>query len=40
MVGKNIMELKKNHIPKGLVPVERIFYSNDVSREAAIKIQE
>jgi hypothetical protein len=39
VVGHNIVELKKRHIPKGLVPLERLFDSNDVSREATIKIQ-
>jgi hypothetical protein len=38
--GHNIVELKMNHIPRGLVPLERLFDSYDVSREASIKNQE
>jgi hypothetical protein len=38
--GHNILELKTNHIPRGLVPLERLFNINDVSREASIKNQE
>ena len=34
------MELKTNHIPKGLVPLERRFDNNYVSRKDAIQIQE
>ena len=30
MVGQHIIELKNNFIPKGLVPLERIFDNNDV----------
>jgi hypothetical protein len=40
VVGHNIVELKTNHIPKGLVPLERLFDNNDVSRKVAIKSQE
>jgi hypothetical protein len=40
VVGHNIMELKMNHIPRGLVPLERLFDSHEVSIEAAIKNQE
>jgi hypothetical protein len=40
VVGHNIVELKTNHIPRGLVPLERLFDSHDVSRGAAIKNQE
>jgi hypothetical protein len=40
VVGHNIVELKTNHIPRGLVPLERLFDSHDVSREDAIKNQE
>jgi len=31
------VELKKNHIPKGLVPLERFFDNNDVSKKVATK---
>jgi hypothetical protein len=34
------MELKTNHIPRGLVPPERLFDNNDVSKEASMKNQE
>ena len=30
MGGQKIIELKSNHIPKGLVPLERLFNNNDV----------
>jgi hypothetical protein len=40
VVGHNIVELKNNHIPEGIVPLERLFNSHDVSREDSIKIQE
>ena len=30
MAGKNIIDLKTNYIPKGLVPLERLFDNNDV----------
>jgi hypothetical protein len=40
VVGHINVELKKNHIPRGLVPLERLFNSNDVSREVSIKNQE
>jgi hypothetical protein len=38
--GHDIVELKTKHIPRGLVPLERLFDSNDVSREATMKNQE
>jgi hypothetical protein len=40
VVGHNIVELKMNHIPRVLVPLERLFESNNVSREASIKNQQ
>jgi hypothetical protein len=40
VVGDNIVELKMNHIPRGLVPLESLFNSHDVSREVASKNQE
>jgi hypothetical protein len=30
VAGHNVVEMKTNHIPKGLVPLERLFDSNDV----------
>ena len=35
--GQKIMELKSNHIPKGLLPLERLFDSNDVYKKASKK---
>jgi hypothetical protein len=40
VAGHNIVELKMIHIPMGLVPLEMLFDSHDVSREAAIKNKE
>jgi hypothetical protein len=40
VVGHNIIELKTNHIPRGLVPLERLFENNDVSRKVAIQSKE
>jgi hypothetical protein len=40
VAGHNIVELKKKHIPRGLVPLERLFHNQDVSRGDAIKKQE
>jgi hypothetical protein len=40
VVGHNIMELKTNHIPRGLVLLERLFERNDVSKKTAMKNQE
>ena len=31
----NIVQLPSNHIPKGLVPLEKLFYHNDVSHKPA-----
>ena len=33
LCGKEILQLKGNSIPKGLVPLEKLFYPNDVDRE-------
>ena len=30
IVGQEIIDLKTNHIPRGLVPLERLFDNNDV----------
>jgi hypothetical protein len=40
VVGHKIIELKTNHLPKGLVPLERLFYHNDVSRKVVIQTKE
>ena len=34
------MELKTNHIPKVLVPLEILFERNDVSKKSSIQSQE
>jgi hypothetical protein len=31
IAGRDIVQLPSNHIPRGLVPLERLFDSNDVS---------
>jgi len=36
IVGRDIMKLKINIIPKGLVPLEIFFYNNDVARNPKI----
>jgi hypothetical protein len=40
IVGHKIIELKTNHLPKGLVPLERLFNHNDVSRKVVIQTEE
>jgi hypothetical protein len=40
VVGHDIVELKTNHIPRGLVPLEILFDSNDVYKGTAMKNQE
>ena len=35
--GKHIVQLKSNHIPRGLIPIENIFYQNDVARDPKMK---
>ena len=37
MAGQKIMELKSNHIPKGLVPLEMFFNNNDVYKQVSNK---
>jgi len=37
-IGKErIVQLPSNHIPKGLIPLEKLFYQNDVLYKAAQK---
>ena len=31
--GKNIIQLKSYHIPKGLIPIEKLFDQNDVAKD-------
>jgi hypothetical protein len=40
IVSHKIIELRTNHLPNGLVPLERLFYHNDVSRKFVIQIEE
>jgi hypothetical protein len=40
VAGHKIIELKTNHLPKGLVPLERLFDHNDVSRKVVIQTEE
>ena len=35
--GKDIVQLKSNHIPIGLIPLENIFYQNHVVRDPKVK---
>jgi hypothetical protein len=36
IVGRDIIQLKNNVIPKGLVPLEKLFDENDVARNPKI----
>jgi hypothetical protein len=36
IVGKEIIQLKNNCIPKGLVPLENILYNNDVAKNPKV----
>jgi hypothetical protein len=40
VIGHKIIELKTNQLPKGLVPLERLFDHNDVSRKVVIQTEE
>jgi hypothetical protein len=40
VVGHKIIELKTNHLLKGLVPLEILFDHSDVSRKVVIQIEE
>ena len=35
--GKDIVQLKSNHIPKGLIPLESLFDQNDVARDLKVE---
>ena len=39
IVGQDIIDLKTNHIPKGVVPLERLFDNNDVYLRSSGKIE-
>jgi hypothetical protein len=40
IVGHDIVEMKTNHIPRGLAPLEKLFDNNDFSIGATMKNQE
>jgi hypothetical protein len=40
IVGKDIMQLKNNIIPKGLVPLEKLFDNNDVAKSPKITVND
>jgi hypothetical protein len=40
IAGQKIIELKTNHLPKGLIPQERLFDHNDVSKKVVIQTEE
>lgn len=39
IAGQEIIGLKNNHIPRGLVPLERLFDNNDVYLRSSGKIE-
>jgi hypothetical protein len=40
IAGRDIVQLKRNIIPKGLVPLEKLFDNNDVARSPKITVNE
>ena len=34
--GRDIVQLKRNHIPRGLIPLESLFDQNDVAKEPKV----
>ena len=34
--GKDIIQLKRNYIPKGLIPLEKLFDQNDVAKDLKV----
>ena len=38
--GKDIVQLKSNHIPRGLIPLDNIFDQNDIVRDPKVKLVE
>ena len=40
IASKDIMQLKNNIIPKGLVPLEKLFDNNDVARSPKITVND
>ena len=37
IAGQEIIDLKNNHIPRGLVPLERLFDNNDVYLKSGVR---
>ena len=37
MGGRDIVQLKSNHIPRGLIPLESLFDQNDVARDPKVE---
>ena len=35
--GKDILQLKGNHIPRGMIPLEKLFDQNDVAKYPKMK---
>ena len=35
--GKDIIQLKSNFIPRGLIPLEKLFDQNDVAKDPKVK---
>ena len=35
--GKDIIQLKNNYIPKGLIPLEKMFDQNDVAKDPKVQ---
>jgi len=40
IVGRDIVQLKRNIIPKVIVPLEKLFDNNDVDRSPNIRVNE
>ena len=38
--GKDIIQLKGNYIPKGLIPLEKLFVHNDAAKDPKVKPDE
>ena len=38
--GKDIIQLKNNFIPRGLIPLEKLFDQNDVAKNPKVKLVE
>ena len=35
--SRDIVQLKRNHIPRGLIPLESLFYQNDVAKDPKVE---